>query len=141
MSSADQQARLRQPGHHEVESSVMCSLTRFGLRSGRHLPPTYRDYRRVMREVDKTTIPGLLCNAFLVENPTTCYSLSIWSGPPRLSAFVPRHVEVAGAVFGRLAFDPERGPELWSTSWSLNGVTNNLNWAGVDLRETIAGSA
>jgi hypothetical protein len=138
MSSAERQARPQQPRHHEVESSVMCSLTRFGLRSRRHLPATYRDYQRVMKEVNATTVPGLLCNAFLIENPTTCYSLSIWSGQPKLSAFVPRHVHVAGAVFPRLAFDPEHGPELWSTSWSLKTVSNNLNWAGLDLREEFA---
>jgi hypothetical protein len=50
---------------------------------------------------------------------------------------VAGHIEAARRVFGRLSYEPERGPELWSTKWRLVSVTNNLNWDGFDLREVI----
>jgi len=135
----DQVRALSRPGEHSVDVPVYCSLTRFGLRSGRHLPATYRDYRAVVREASETDVPGLLRNAFLIENPRTCYSLSLWSSPPIFSAEVPRHIEAARRVFSRLALDPDLGPELWTTKWRLVAVTNNLRWDGFDLRQVIAG--
>lgn len=128
---------LQQPGDHDVGSPIVCVLTRFGLRGRRYMPAMYREYRDVVREAKASEVSGLLCSAFLVENPTTCYSLSFWSEEPFLSAAVPRHVDAARNVFGRLASDPERGPELWSTKWRLSSVTNNLNWEGFDLRQAI----
>ncbi len=121
-----------------TESSVVCILTRFGLRSPRHLLPTYLEYRRVIEEARATRTPGLLRAAFLIENPRVCYSLSIWAGMeaiPHFGTNVLRHVEAGNRIFGRLTFDPERGPELWSTKWRLIGVSeHNLNWPGLDLR-------
>jgi hypothetical protein len=90
-----------------------------------------------MRAARDAEVPGLLKAAFLVENPTTCYSLSFWSQEPALSAHVPRHIDAANSVFGRLAFDPDQGPELWSTRWQLTSVTNNLHWPGFDLRDAL----
>jgi hypothetical protein len=130
-------------GERQVDAPIMCQLTRFGLSSSRHLPPTIRDYRRLVRDmadpdgIDPAAI-GLLRSAFLVERPTTCYSLSIWSGKPMFSASVPQHISTASRVFGRLAGDAEHGPELFTTTWRLVSVTNNLNWPGLDLRAAIA---
>jgi len=125
------------PGDHAVDAEVYCALTRFGLKSARHLAPTYREYRAVLRAARGSAVPGLLNAAFLVENPTTCYSLSFWSQEPALSSRVRRHIDAANRVFGRLTIDPVRGPELWSTRWRLSSVTNNLNWEGFDLREVL----
>jgi len=69
--------RLREPGDHPVDVPIICVITRFGLRSARYLLPTYLDYRRVVREAKASETPGLLRAAFLIENLTTCYSLSI----------------------------------------------------------------
>lgn len=131
---------LKEPGDHEVEVPIVCVITRFGLRSARHLLPTYLDYRRVVREVGESGTRGLLRSSFLVEGPTACCSLSIWSdidAIPRFGTNVPGHVQAANAVFGRLAIDRERGPELWSTKWRLVSVSNNLNWGDFDLRAAV----
>jgi hypothetical protein len=139
--SADDAQSLKEPGDHEVDVPIMCSITRFGLRSPRFLLPSYLDYRRVVRSARDSPELGLLRSAFLVENPSTWYSFSIWSGYPDFSAHVPDHVEAARSVFGRLSIEPDRGPELWSTKWRLVSVTNNLNWQDFDMRRVIGSHA
>jgi len=130
--------RLDEPGEHPVDVPITCVITRFGLRSARYLLPTYLDYRRTVREAAQT--PGLLRSAFLIENPTTCYSVSIWESRdaiPRFGTNVPSHVGVARKAFGRVSFREGHGPEIWSTKWRLSAVSNNLNWGEFDLRELI----
>jgi hypothetical protein len=100
------------------------------------LLPTYLDYRELTREAGTRRPRGLLRSAFLVDGASSCCTLSVWSGAPRFSAAVPLHVEIARSVFGRLTVN-ERGPELWSTTWRLVFVSNNLNWADFDLRRHI----
>jgi hypothetical protein len=131
---------LREPGDHPVDVPIVCVITRFGLRGARHLLPTRLDYRGVLEEAHRTATPGLLRAAFLVESSKACYSLSLWNEPdaiPRFGSNVPSHVDAARRVLGRLAFEPDRGPELWSTKWQLVSVSNNLNWGDFDLRGTI----
>ena len=132
--------RLQDPGHHPVDVPIICVLTRFGLRSARHLIPTYLEYRRIMREAAQTRTPGLLRSAFLIELPRTCFSLSIWAGEeaiPHFGTNVISHVAAGNAVFGRLAVAEDGGPEIWPTRWQLTSVSNNLNWEGLNLRELI----
>jgi hypothetical protein len=127
--------------HQRVEAPIVCVLTRFGLRNGRQLLPTYLDYRRVLLDARRAELPGLLKAAFLVESATSCYSLSIWANPGAIGRFgtdVPAHVDVAGRVFGRLACDEEHGSQLWSTKWRLVSASNNLSWGDFDLRAAIA---
>jgi hypothetical protein len=129
---------LLEPGDHGVDVPIVCSITRFHLRSARHLLPAYREYHRVIREARDAQTPGLLRCAFLVENPVTWYSLSIWSERNAIAHFgtnVPRHVEAARAFFPRLASFPT--PELWSTKWRLDSVSNNLDWGDFDMRGAI----
>jgi len=126
-----------QPGDHPVDAPITCAITRFGLRNARSMLPSYSSFRRVRQAARDSPPTGLLRSAFLIENPTTWYSFSIWSGEPAFSAQVPVHVDAARDVVGRLAFEPGRGPELWSTKWRLVSVTNNLNWADFDLRQLI----
>ncbi len=136
----DRHESLEAPGDHPVDVPVVCVITRFGLRSPLQLVPTYLDYRRVVREAQATGTPGLLRSSFLVENLRTCYSVSIWAKDDAIPWFgsnVPRHVEAARRVFGRVGFRPGRGPEIWSTKWRLASVSNNLNWGDFDLRELI----
>lgn len=121
-------------GDRAVDVPIMCSITRFGLRSPRLLLPMLRDYHRVLGNVKDPESFGFVKSAFLIESPTTCYSFSIWSQFPSFSANVPGHIEAARKVFGRLSVDPEHGPELWSTKWRLVTVSNNLNWPDFDLR-------
>ena len=134
---------LGAPAEQAVDAPIVCVITRFGLRGARHLLPTRLDYRSVVQEARSSATPGLLRSAFLVEDSRTCYSLSIWESPdaiPRFGADVHSHVRAARRVFGRLAFDPDRGPELWSAKWRLVSVSNNLNWSDFDLRGTIESS-
>lgn len=131
---------LSEPGDHSVNVPIVCVITRFGLRSVRHLLPTYLDYRRVLKQVRATQTPGLLRAAFLIENPTTCYSLSLWASweaIPQFGTNVPYHVTAARKVFGRVSFTKNSGPEIWSTKLRLNTVSNNLNWGDFDLRGLI----
>ena len=130
---------LDSPGDHDIESSVTCVITRFVLRSPFYLLLTYLDYRRVARKASH--VPGHLRSAFLVENLTTCYSLSIWRDSMSIPIFggvVNLHVEAARRVFSRVLFAPDRGPEIWSTKWHLRSISNNLNWSDFDLRAIIA---
>lgn len=134
---------LDEAGDHPVQVPILCIITRFGLRSARYLLPTYLDYRRVLKQVKATETRGLLRSAFLIENPRTCYSLSIWSNWDAIPLFgsnVPYHVAAARRVFGRVSFHKERGPEIWSTKWRLVSVSNNLNWEDFDLRILILGA-
>ena len=131
---------LRQPGENPVDVPIVCVITRFGLRRARDLLATWRDYRKVMREVRRSQTPGLLRAAFLIENLTTCYSISIWKDYDAIPLFgsnVPQHVIAARRVFGRLSFERERGAEIWSTIWHLTTVSHNLSWDGFDLRSVI----
>jgi hypothetical protein len=129
--------RLARMGDQVVDVPIMCSITRFGLRSPRMLLPTLRDYRRLLGNVRNPESFGFLKSAFLIENPTTCYSFSIWSEFPSFSANVSGHVQAARGMFGRLSYDSDGGPELWSTKWRLVTVSNNLNWQDFDLRHII----
>jgi hypothetical protein len=125
--------------HDEVETTIVCVLTRFGLRRPWHLIQTYLAYRWLMRRVRRKEPSGLLRSSFLVENATTCFSLSIWadeSAIPHFGTSLDEHVEVARTVFGRLRFRNQR-PEIWSTRWRLSEVSNNLNWGDFDLRRAI----
>ena len=134
--------RLLEPGDHPVDVPITCVISRFGLRHVGGLLPSHRDYQRVVREAQQSGTPGFLRSAFLVEDPTTWFGLSFWSEPNAIAHFgtnVPSHVLAARRGFGRLAYDPVRGPQLWSTKWRLVSVSNNLAWDGFDLRGIIAG--
>lgn len=136
----DAEPELPPAGYEDVNSTIVCVLTRFGLRRPWHLVQTYIAYRWLMRRVQRTAPSGLLKATFLVEDLTTCYSLSLWADDAAIPFFgtsVEEHVVVARGVFGRLRFSTDR-PEIWSTKWRLFQVSNNLNWAGFDLRQIIA---
>lgn len=133
---------LNEPGDHRVNTPILCVITRFGLRSVQYLLPMYLDYRHVVADTKAIQTPGLLRSAFLIENPTTCYSLSLWStweDIPRFGTNIPFHVNAARRAFQRVSFQKDRGPEIWSTKWRLISVSNNLNWENFDLREIILG--
>lgn len=135
---------LRVPGDHPVNVPILCVITRFGLRSPLHLLPTYRDYCRVLSEAAAVKTSGLLRSAFLVENPTTCYSVSLWSSQeaiPHFGTNVRYHVTAGNSIFNRLSFREGRGPELWSTKWRLASISHNLNWEEFDLRGIILGQS
>ncbi len=99
-------------------------------------------YRHIIADTKATQTPGLLRSAFLIENPTTCYSLSLWTGIddiPHFGTNIPYHINAARRAFRRVSFQKDRGPEIWSTKWRLMSVSNNLNWGDFDFREVILG--
>lgn len=129
--------------HDDVDSSVVCVLTRFALRRPWHLLQTYLAYRWLIRRMESKRQAGLLKSAFLVEGLTTCYSLSIWADDstiPRFGTAVEEHVTVAREVFGRLKIRNRRA-EIWSSKWRLAETSNNLNWNGFDLHDALGGAA
>jgi hypothetical protein len=133
---------LDEPGDHSVNVPIVCVITRFGLSSMQYLIPTYFDYRHIIADTKATQTPGLLRSAFLIENPTTCYSLSLWTGLddiPHFGTNIPYHINAARRAFRRVSFQKDRGPEVWSTKWRLMSVSNNLNWGDFDFRELILG--
>lgn len=127
--------RLTESGEHAVRSDIVCQITRFGLRRPIDLVRTYLDYRRARRQARH--VPGFLCAAFLIEDSRTCYTLSLWRDLRAIADFgtsAPAHLAAARQVMGHLRFQPDRGPELWSTKWRLHSVSSNLNWGNFDLR-------
>lgn len=131
---AEQIDRIRRPGDREVVTTIVLVVTRFGLRNPVFLLATYLDYRRAVRQA--AAARGLLKSAFVIESPTSCYSLSIWDSResiPRFGTIADQHVSAARRVMGRVKRDSERGPEVWSTKWLLTTVSNNLKWDDFDL--------
>lgn len=139
----DLQQRLREVGDHPVTSPAVAVITRFRLRGPQHLLPTYRAYRRVLLEAQRSQTPGLLRAAFLLESPSTWYSLSLWADANAISHFgtnAAGHVEAANRIFEHVRYDEHHDPEIWSTKWRLQSVSNNLSWEGFDLRDILTGT-
>lgn len=130
---------LDSPGDHDVESTIVCVITRFHLAHARDLLGQYRAFRAVA--ADAENLPGLLRSAFLVENSKTFYNLSIWSDRnaiPHFGTEVERHVTTARQIFGKLGQYADDGSrDIWSTKWKLMSVSNNLNWDDFDLRKLL----
>jgi hypothetical protein len=125
--------RLQTPGDHPVDSDVICVVTRFELRRFWHLWAVRRQYGLVARAAAHA--PGLLKTVFVVENLHSCFTISFWADFASIPLFgtnVPQHVRAARGIFRRLRFDPDRGPEIWSTKWRLRSVSNNLRWGSFD---------
>jgi hypothetical protein len=142
-SETDLHQRLREVGDHPVTSPAVAVITRFRLRGPQDLLPTYRAYRQVLLEARRSQTPGLLRASFLIENPSTWYSLSLWADANAIGHFgtnAPGHVEAANRIFGRVRYDEHHDPEIWSTKWRLQSVSNNLSWEGFDLRGLLAGT-
>ena len=131
---------LALPGDHPVASSLVCSMTRFRVRKPHHTLACYRDYREVVAAAARSDRVGLLRSAFLLESPTTWWSLSIWTHLDAIAFFgtdVPEHVRAARRAFPRLRFDAARGPELWSAKWRLSSISNNVVWDDWNVRELV----
>lgn len=138
----DEPVEVPEIGERPVESSVVCVLTRFGFKHPWQLAATWHDYRAVARSASQVEI-GLLKQAFLVESLTSCFSFSLWRDAASIPLFgtaVPEHVTAARRVFGRVRFEPDAGPEIWSTRWQLMSVSNNLRWPDLDLASQVVGA-
>lgn len=132
-------APLTGAGYARVDSAVTCVITRFHVRSAWSLVRLLLLYRRVRQEA-RERCSGLLHAGFLVEDPRTFWSFTMWADEGALLEFgtvVDSHVRVAGRGL-RATFRPERGrPEVWSTQWNLAAISDNLNWEEVDVRPLV----
>jgi hypothetical protein len=130
------EASLSGAGYERIDSKVTCVITRFQLRSARDLFRLYRLYRRVRREA-RQRCSGLLHAGFLVEGLRTFYSFTLWKDDAAVVEFgtvVDSHIRVAGHGL-QATFRPElQRPEIWSTQWRLDAISENLHWEGVDVR-------
>ena len=131
---------LALPGDHPVSSTLACSMTRFRVKKPRQTLACYRDYQRVLAATSRSDRLGLLRSVFLLESPTTWWSLSIWTHRDAIGFFgtdVPEHIVAARRAFGRLRFHEGRGPELWSAKWQLASISNNVLWDDWNVRELV----
>lgn len=144
VSPAGAVSELSEPGDPTVDAPILCVMTRFRLRRPFDLLSTYLDYRRVVKQAHAVSIPGFLMSAFLVEDLTTCLSVSFWSDRRAIAVFgseVPVHLRAARNVLNHIDMGQDGRPELWSTKWQLVSVSNNLKWNGWDLRSRIGAMA
>ncbi len=121
----------------EVTAPITATITRFGLRSPRDAAAMIQEQRHLMDCIEDPRSIGLLKSALLFEGPRTCFGLSIWNGDAFMSSRVPEHIAAARRSFNRLRVGHDGGPELWSTTWRLTNVSNNLNWGEFELRDVI----
>jgi hypothetical protein len=121
-------------GYDNVETSVSCVLTRFGVRSPLSLVTLYRWYRRVVKDAE--TLNGLVTSVFVIENLHTCFTLSLWKDARSLREFNNRvlsHIGAANSAFTRVSFQ-SGGARIWSAQFRLSAISPyNLRWDGVDL--------
>jgi hypothetical protein len=121
-----------------MDTKVSCVMTRFRLNSPFALIPFYLAFRRVRRESRK--VNGLLKAVFLVENPLTCYTLSLWKDDWAIVEFGngAAHVDAARSAFAA-AHRKDHRAEIWSAQFRLWAVScHNLNWDGLELRPLLA---
>jgi hypothetical protein len=121
-----------------VDSTVSCVLTRFRLRSCLSLVTFYLRFRHVRNEARK--VRGLLQAVFLVEDPHTCYTLSLWKEDRAIAEFGPlrSHIRAANSAFGPTYRKELSRAEIWSVQFRLWAVSShNLNWEGLDLKQVL----
>src|SRR5947209_18168924 len=72
--------------------SMICVTTRFRLKHFWLLLPMYLTYRGMRQDLNLA--PGLIRYSFLLQNPITCCTLSLWESELAVISFsnVPSHV-------------------------------------------------
>lgn len=132
---------IRSTSYERVEAPLFCVLSRIRVRHPLALLQMALAYRRVKRDVD--SIPSLKRAVFLIEDPFTFLTLSIWEGEEGFLDFnthVTSHIETANRSF-KVALRCWGLPEIWSTQWRIDALGANLNWDGIEdwvgLREHI----
>ena len=125
-------------GYDIVDTNVSCLITRFEVRSILDIFRFYLLFRRIRARSKHIT--GLIATVFLVENPRTCYTLSIWRDKEAILEFntsVLDHIVAANWSIRRLR-RVASGVLLWSAQFRLSAVSqHNLNWEGVDVEQLI----
>lgn len=121
------------PGSREVQSSVTAVLTRIQFAHSRDVIQAYGRYRRVRSTAE--SVSGYLASALLVDGLDAVLIFSVWADAnaiPRFGTTVRDHVEAGNWAYARARRTGGR-PQVWSTRWRLDSVSNNLSWDGFDL--------
>lgn len=124
-------------GYVQVDTTMVCVITRFGFRTVFGLLWAAYAFRRVKR--DAMDSPGLLCTQLWMESWRTCTVFSLWENPIDIGFFNcrSRHIRVANAAL-RLLQPLRPGVHMWSAEFNLRAVSPpNLNWEGVDIEPYI----
>jgi heme-degrading monooxygenase HmoA len=103
---------------------MICVMTRFRLSRWWHLAAIYLDYRRM--RPDLSAAPGLIRHAFMLQNPLTCYTFSIWESERALRGFSNTSAHVHGVRLAhRVCCD------IWSSYASIDAISKSAqSWPG-----------
>lgn len=70
--------------------------------------------------------PGLLRFAFLIENPHSCVTFSIWESESAIQAFSDQKSHVRAVRFAK-----RHCKEIWSAYWTLDALSKLASqWSG-----------
>lgn len=127
-------------GYQLVDSSVICLVTRFRMRSLMGIFRAYLWCRRIRSR--SAQVDGLIKSLFLMEDLRTFYTISFWSeelAVLRFNEAVPAHIQAANMCFRDLE-QTDNGRCLWSAQFSLSAISQfNRNWDGADFDIWIRG--
>ena len=122
-----------------VVTGVSCLMTRFRVRSVWGLLRLYRHYRKIRKAA--SSIDGLMCNLFLIEDSRTCFTVSFWKDAEAILEFngtVREHLDAANSCTRYLEWS-ETGPTLWSAQFRLSAISpHNLRWNDFDVRQYVS---
>lgn len=118
-------------GYDGILTPTLCVLTRMRLRHFWLMPIAYLYFRRISRACP-IMAPGLLRYAFAVESPWTYHTISVWRDSTSVHSFgnIPEHVRAARWTF-------RNAEEIWSTEWSLSGISTRNSWDGRNMKDEI----
>jgi hypothetical protein len=129
---------MRPTTYRDIDSSVLCVITRFELKSRWAVLRTFLLFRRVRREA--RSVEGSIASLFVVERPRTCFTISLWRDADSILRFNSEayaHVQAANFCFRDLVRD-ESGVRLWSGEFRLCAMSpHNFRWTGIDFRSLI----
>ena len=84
----------------------------------------WRRFREMHHDLQEA--PGLIRFAFLIENPRSCMTFSIWESEAALRAFSNRERHVQAVRFAK-----GQCKEIWSAYWQLDAVSKLASqWSG-----------
>jgi len=103
---------------------MICVATRLRLARWWHLVPLYASYRRMRPDLEAA--PGLLRHAFLLHDPFTCFTFSVWESERALRSFANTDAHLRGV---RLAHRVCR--EVWSAYTRVDAISRSAqSWPG-----------
>lgn len=114
-----------------VDSDCVMVTSRFRVRNPWLLFLCWRDFQRIKAQLREYPVDGLIEYSFAVSSPTTFLSVSIWKdweSIPPFGTSNQAHIEAGNQLFGRVRTIHDGSPEVWSTRWKLEGVSNNDRW-------------